>query len=932
MSRFYARIPAICFFSFLIFSVLSAGVTGKIAGLVTDVETKEPLAGANVIVESIWQGDIEIKLDVPLGASVDIDGSYFILNLRPGVYNLRVNYVGYVDEIKTKIQVFVDKTTRVDYELKQQLLETEEIVVTAFTERTVEKDLTATKQVYNVSDVQSIAGVQDISDILELQADVVDDHFRGGRLGESTYLIGGASIVNPLNNSRAFSPIVTGLEQVEVYTSGFSAEYGNAQSGVVNMVTKEGTNKWLSRVEYSSTLPYYKSWGGSEYSPDKLLFYSMLMDPEAWLKENPVNPGKPMWDIGYGVTKYLPEPPLTWPPVFLTHEDSLKMADIGRMLWMLSVRDANLVYDKKMDYRVDFTTGGPISDNAQIFIAARQNLVNPVVPTPIPDLARQFMSNITYAPSQEDKFKFTFIFDNTFENYLNSNWERWLFDRTFAVTKRSNFSSQYGVEWKHIFSPASFADLNLKVLHVTEEDRIDLLEADQVINDYSSGRNWVDYTGPSNHRVGRLNDDRGDTKTVTYYMGASWTNQMDRFNLIKGGLQFSYYDLNVDYEYNVTDFQTMQHLIFRTHPYEGALYFQDKMEFDGMIANLGLRFDFYNLNSNYFLDQFHPLEIPDNVAKTELYTRLQPRLGISFPVSEQTVFHLNYGTFTQRPSFNQLFYNLINDNSPTTKVYTLGNPLLKPENTKSYDVGIVHRIAPGLQLDVSAYYKDVKDLVQQAFIVDTTLTSYLSYINRDYADIKGFHISLEKSTGAIRGYLRYNIESATGKTSNPDNLDVPPVITEDPAIDKGQYSERYTSQGDVYLDYDRRHKAVFNIRYLTPPDAYPQFWGMRPLSDISISFTFRYATGRPYTWDASGQGLKYNKRTPTEEEGRMRIEKKIKWAASTMTAYAEVYNLFNKHTWNYSRTFNNDRNLVRWETDRENILTDNEYAPYVTRQ
>lgn len=935
-------IKSIALISFLVFQVFPrsncvfAGETGKIAGEITDQQTGEPLAGANVIVSAVWQGDREIPLDKLIGAMTDMDGQYFILNVRPGYYSVKISYMGYTPQIKTKVQVKIDRTTQVDFKMEAAAIEGEEVVVTAYRPEKVEKDLTATKMTYDVSEVISIAGVENIGDILDLQADVVDDHFRGGRIGESLYLIGGSAIVNPLNNRRAFLPIVTGLEQVEVYTSGFSAEYGNAQSGVVNMVAKEGKSTWNSRIELASTLPYYKSWGGSPYSTSNLDFYNLLNNPEEWLKDNPLLPGHPLWDQGYGVTKYLP-PRIVWPPNPLNHQDSLKMASLGRILWLQSMRDIGLEYDNTMDYRFDFATGGPIAKGAQMFIALRQNLTNPIVPTATPNLERQLMGNVTYNPNINNKLKFSLMYDYSYENYLDSNWERWLFDRTLSVMKRTQSSLQYGVEWKHVFSPSSFADFNFKILDVLEQDRIDLLEDDQYLDDYSNNRNWVDYTSPSNHRVGRVNDDRGDQETKTYSFNTSLTSQINRYNLLKSGIQFFYYDLNVDYDYNASNAQNIQKLIFHSYPFEGAVYFQDKMEFEGLIANVGLRFDFYDLNTKYFIDKFYPLRNPDAVKDTGMYARLQPRIGISFPVSEYSVFHLNYGTFTQRPSFNQLFYNEINDDGGIVTLYTLGNPQLKPENTNAYDVGIVRSFAGSFQLDVSAYYKDVKNLVESAFYKTEGGESYRTYINRDYADIKGFHINLERTSGFLRGYIRYNYEAAKGKNSNPDNLAVPVTFfnytpTEEELADLKE--QRFPE--DVFLDYDRTHKMVLNLRYITSSNAGFEIAGYRPLANISISNTFRYYTGRPYTLppslDPFGQALKYNERTPIEKDWRIRFEKKFTFGQSNLTGYLEVFNVLNEQTWSYSRTFNHGRNTVRWYTDRDNILTDDEYTPYVTSQ
>ncbi len=929
---------------------LYAGDTGKISGVLTDAETGDALPGANIVVESKWSDNEALPLENPTGTSTDIDGTYYIINLPPGFYNVRATYIGYRDELRTRVEVSVDKTTRVSFQMKPQALESDAVVVTAYAPARVEKDVTATKQVYDVAEISSIAGVADVNDILSLQADVVDDHFRGGRVGESLYLMSGGSIVNPLNNQRAFSPIVTGLEQVEVYTSGFSAEYGNAQSGVVNMVTKEGGSKWQSRMEVASTLPYYKSWNGSPYSPENLDFYQLLKNTEEWLKENPTQPGRPLFDAGYGFgTTYLPER-IVWPPKPLTRSDSLKIAELGQILWLQSVRDVGLKYKNKTDYRVDFTTGGPIAENANIFVAARQTVTQPIVPTPNPDLERQVMSNLTYRPWVGDKFKFEFIYDTQFENVLGSNWLRWMFDRTLSVRKNAQTTMQYGLNWNHVFSNSSFFDFKLKFLNVHNQDRIELVQNDEFLNLYSDQTNWVDYTGPSNHRVGRPEDDRGDEKIKTYDLNSSFTSQVNKNNLLKAGLQFTYYDVGVNNDVNVYNLASYRQVKFHVYPYEGAFYMQNKMEFEGLIANLGLRLDYYNLNTEYYSNIFSPLRNPyfdndqpiyldkgpaydKNLAlkeRTKLFARLQPRIGISFPISELSVFHLNYGSFTQRPNFEELFYHQINPNNTTMDIDVLGNPRLKPEKTNTYDIGLVRGFPYGFRLDVSAYYKDVKDLIQTAYYKDSDLNEYRTYINRDYADIKGFHVNLEKITGRLMGYIRYNYETAKGKSSNANDLDIPTTFFEIPDPRWG-YEERPFPE-DVYLDYDRTHKAIFNVRYRTSSKAGFSIFNFRPLASFSISSTLRITTGRPFTYDNTGQGLKFNRRGPTERDLRLRIEKSFGLGPHSMTFYAEGFNLLNEMFYQYSRTFNDERNTPRWVNDRANILTYNEYEPYVTSQ
>ena len=936
------------FFNILVISILFtansfAGETGKIAGKIVDAETGEPLIGANVIVISRWVDGVEEKLEITYGASADFEGDYFILNVPPGTYSVKASFVGFQTQIQTDVKVYVDKSTIVDFKLSALVFESEEVVVTAHKPLAVEKDLTATKQVYNTIEIESIAGVADISDILDLQADVVDDHFRGGRLGESSYLIGGGTIVNPLTNRRAFSPIVTGLQQVEVYTSGFSAEYGNAQSGVVNMIPKEGGEKWETRLEVAGIPGYYKTFHGSPYSPDNLFFYNDLKSTDNWLMENPTQPGRPLFDAGYGFgPKYLP-PRNLWPPNPLTHDDSMFVARIGQIAWMQSLRDVGLEFSN-VDYRADLTVGGPIAKNLKIFFAGRQNESQPKVPTPENDVARQAMTTLTWQYDKNNKLKLSLVYDYQFENSFSSSWYRWMFDRTLGVSKSVQRSLNYRIAWNHMVSNSTFWDVKLGILDVFSEDRIELLREGQFLEEYSNKTNWVDYTGPSYHRVGRPNDDRGGERAFSYNINASMTSQFNKGNLVKAGLQFSTYNINVDREMNVTSEGAYRDIQFRAYPYEGALYVQDKMEYLGFIANVGLRFDFYNFNTKYFGDLYSPLRNPNYdpslpylergqyydrskaaLTESELFTQFQPRIGLSFPLSETMVFHLNYGTFTQRPTFNQIFYNQV---TLFNEIEILGNPRLKPENTKAYDIGLVNSFPFGLKLDVSAYYKDVTNLVQTAYYYDEQQSLYRTYINRDYADIKGFHVSLEKSVGDIRGYARYNYESATGKSSN--DLNAPVSYFEKPA--EGTPAVELPEPEDVYLDYDRTHKAVFNLRYRTPSDFLFDVMGIHPLGGVSLSLTFKYYTGRPYTYDQTGQGLKFNKRSPIEREMRARLEKRVKLSGGQLTIYAEGFNLLNQFVYQYSRTFNHDRNTAKWELDPDNILVYDQYPPFYTSQ
>ncbi len=936
--------------------MLLAGQGGKISGQITDSQTGESLPGANVLLTHRWIDGEESPLDAIMGSASDIDGRYYILNIYPGTYTLRVDYIGMSSSKVTEVDVLVDMTTFIDVALEPASLEGEAVVVESQRNNEVQTDLTATKTVYQIDDVQSIAGVSDIGDIINLQADVVDDHFRGGRTGESSYLLGGGTIINPLTNSKAFSPIVTGLEQVEVYTSGFSAEYGNAQSGVINMVTKEGRETWESRLEVSITAPYYKVWeetfdadsnrtvaAGSPYSINSLDFYNTLFDTAEWLEDNPQQPGRVLFDLGYGFGGiYLPQR-VSWPPNPLHYGDSIQTARLGQIGWMQSVRDVGLEYDDTFDNRLDFSTGGPVTKNVKVFVALRQNTSYTKIPTAQPDLDRQLMSSLVYKPNVADKFKLTWNYNTSSETYFSSSYRYWLFDNALSTSQRLSESIQYGLDWNHVFNQATFGHFRLNALQMENQELVPLIDEGELTTDYSSNSNWTDLTGPSNHRVGRLFNDSGEDNTSSYSAQADITSQIDNSNMIKAGAQFSYYNVNVNRLDNRDGEADIRILDFEVNPYEGAIFAQDKMEFEGMIANIGMRLDFYQLNTEYFSDIYAPLRNPDYdptlpylergpyyskdlaaMEDSKTYYKLQPRIGVSFPVDQTTVFHLNYGTFSQRPNFNQLFYNQLTFND---EIVILGNPRLKPEETNAYDMGIVKGIpALGLTVDISAYYKDVKNLVETAYYYDEQQAVYRTYINKDYADIKGFHVNIERRDGAIRGYVRYNYESATGKSSNDLNAPVTYFEIADPVYGL----EQLPDPADVYLDYDRTHKAVFNLRYKSPKNFGPKVLGVYPLAGFSLSGTYKYYTGRAYTDPESS--LLYSARTPDEREVRMRIEKDLRIGGNKTTIYVEGYNLRNDYTWSYSRVFDNAYNTPRWKTDPDGILTYDLYAPYISSQ
>jgi outer membrane receptor protein involved in Fe transport len=354
------------------------------------------------------------------------------------------------------------------------------------------------------------------------------------------------------------------------------------------------------------------------------------------------------------------------------------------------------------------------------------------------------------------------------------------------------------------------------------------------------------------------------------------------------------------------------------------------MEFQGMIANVGLRLDVYNANVMYYSDIFAPYRYTDSLgiqrvderyaskSKTPVLGRLQPRAGFSFPVSTQTVFHVNYGTFLQRPPFSRIISQTINRKElynyggALSVVGTLGNPRLRPEVTSSYDVGVTQALGEGFTLDISGYYKDVRDLLQQA-IYSSKQGNYVTYINRDYADIRGFRIGFAKRRGMLTGTLNYTYGVATGKNSSSDGNQVPTVYESGPSKDPVPQ--------DILLDFDRTHNLVANIGFNTPEQWGPVVFDVYPFERITIAGTAFARSGRPYS-SRLNPGILMNKRSPNEYNTNVKITKQVsRFFGAHASFYLEISNLFNNKIYDYTAVFNpdlnNTSNLSKWTVKYE---------------
>ena len=365
MTQFTLRRNASVFLSvaillLLAMSTLSAQTAGKVSGKITDLETGEPLVGCNVVV-----------VGTLMGASTDPDGTYFIINVPPGKFEVEASLLGYQKVLQRDVIVNSGKTTTVNFRLKSSALLQQEVVIQA-TRPDVQPEKTSTSTVIRPEDIESLAGMRDIGDVIGLAADVTDGHFRGGRANEEYYMLQGMGIVNPYDASAAFRPILSAVEEIEVITSGFGAQYGNAQSGVVNITMKEGkSDKWTSRFELRARAPGLKYFGPSVYDQNAQPYLQKLADPNFWKYGDASTGNKPI--VGWTPSNY--------------GGDSTVMLRIAQELWKsATARDLNSKYwTSQIDYTVEGASGGPLAPGVTMFLALRSEVENAKVPTEEPN-------------------------------------------------------------------------------------------------------------------------------------------------------------------------------------------------------------------------------------------------------------------------------------------------------------------------------------------------------------------------------------------------------------------------------------------------------------------------------------------------------------------------------------------------------------------
>lgn len=323
---------------------------------------------------------------------------------------------------------------------------------------------------------------------------------------------------------------------------------------------------------------------------------------------------------------------------------------------------------------------------------------------------------------------------------------------------------------------------------------------------------------------------------------------------------------------------------YHRSPITGAVFLQDRMEYGAMIANIGLRFDFFiqsaELKQNASSDQ--------SLVKTILGSRnrFSPRVGFSYPISDKAKVYFNYGHFNQLPDLNRMYQRATQSSSAAG---IIGNENLDYQKTIQYAFGINYILSSDYVLGISGFYKDIFGIINSQREGTGPLQRQV-YQNSDYARTRGFEAELEKNYGHyVQGTFTYEYSFAYGKSSSESSNYF------------DQFYNRSIPIQEFPLDWDVRHQISLNFAFDVPISDHPKLFGLTLPDNWGANVIWQFGSGFPYTPDRDFPGLRLlpgespqpnSLRYPSTSNVDIRAYKRIPFLGMTYTVTMWVNNLF----------------------------------------
>ena len=844
-----------------------AGTTGRISGRVLDAK-QQPLAGVNVAVPA-----------ARTGAVTDADGRYVIVNVPAGTYDLKMALVGYQATTFQGVIVSADNTARLDATLALAPVNMKEIVVTA---RRPVVDLARTSTMASV-DREQIKNlpVQELQDVVNLQAGVVDGHFRGGRKGEVQFQVDGVTVNNVYDNTSTLKLDRSLLEEVQVISGTFDAEYGQAMSGVVNAVLRRGTDKFRWDGELMSGGFLYKGTNSASVSDGTTRLQLFQFRPAA------------IHNLQLSGSGPMPLPKTT----FLVSGRYGHFDD-----WIYGRRTF------RPTDRSDFEQGiaRPTGDGERVPLGYNYEWSG--------------IAKLTNRSIKGIELNYQAVFNDIDARKIDWAWRL----TPDGATKQRTRSITHGLDFTHTLGPKTYYTVSVRQNYFDYRDRLydDLYDPRYDAASIPQGSPF--YENGANIQGASATRFRQETDALV--TKASYVSQYRRDQQFKAGAEFQWPRMRfgaMGYILSRVVGGRVQYVRIESAPpdFPGSIVFQPRMgaafvqndgEWNDLRIRSGLRFEVFEPNATLPSNLHNPANAlpppaPQSVpVSATTKTSIAPRLGVSYPVTRDAALFFAYGHFYQMPAlgtaFNDADYRVLSTLQAGTANYrVMGNPDIRPERTVQYQFGYKQAVTQDLGLEVSTFYKDIRDLLGVEFVTTYNDAEYARLTNVDFGNVVGFTVTIDRrGAGPFSTSLDYTWQLAQGNSSDPNETANRAQAGQDPR------------PRQVPFNWDQRH--TLNItEVMTRPD------------DFTLSTIIRIASGQPYTPTVSSGfagGLETNSgRKPACVVVDLRGEKQLSVLHAPATAFLRVSNLFDTRFFNgsvfgstgspyYSRDVSTDRNTL----------------------
>jgi len=880
--------------------------TSKIEGTVRDKDSGQPLVGAQVLIEGTRLGNVTNQ-----------DGYFFILNVPPGRRNVTFTYTGYQKTTINDVLLLAGQTATLNANLSSTVVELSGITIESEAETLVPRDNTVSKQRMTAEKISEIPASK-LEDMMVLEAGVQTGgpdalgrglRIRGGRLGEEAMVIDGVTVRNytadPFHSglgwvweqelgslSEDATPLEFSsgaVEQVDIITGGFQAEYGNAQSGIINIVTKEGGPDWKGDFKYTTdeTNPRTSDFGYNQVVAS--IGGPIPLVPNMYLQ-------------GSGEIQGLADRLATRADEGFRgiNQDFVDRLNYG-------VRNDPVFGAQSPAFSLDmFKTGREFYASKTGNLASLWNAPNPVI---TPDNWGDRMlgsSKLTYYPIKGLKIIESINFSrNQYSaprdgvgNYFltgmvdqsvlpdrnwstdqgdwkdaNGAWHAYIPQGYGRRVKTTNFLS--GFDWDFLQKAQRSATLQFRFTRFhTQEISAAQLRDNYFRSDNTTFGNWSmhdipfevetmpnmdlpaegteaarlyfgdghgpwmqswDYETPLNMVTG------ADLYWLSYFYTREWQNnykadvdfQINRANRAKTGFSLGTFE---NQKYDLQNMNRSRSLAneFNYSPNLMAAYLQNRTDIGDFVMNYGIRYDRFDPVDNW---GFRNGDQWGENFDAKVISEWSPRIDVGFPVTDKSQMRFSYGVFTQLPSMAHIFSGANSGD-------------LGFSRTDAFEAGVSNLLGEDMVLDLVAYYRDVQgNVASKEYFRDfyqwheerRIRDWYTGFTNRDDGNIKGLDATIRKRFSKNYSFnLMYTMQFS--RTTGSDYS----TTSEFGAFLDASTGENFTPPDELRpINGDVTHKLTVNMNYLFPEDFKSGTMYNNIFGNFKVYALFTLASGQP---------------------------------------------------------------------------------------